>query len=53
MKSTLKNLTVDLIGLTGVGLVSYGAWLILPAAGFITAGVFILVGVYFNARPTK
>lgn len=49
----MKVIVTDVIGLTGVALVSYGAWLVLPAAGFITAGLFILVGVYFNARPSK
>ena len=29
-------------GLTGVGLVSYGAWLAWPPAGFLTAGVLVL-----------
>ena len=28
----------DGIGLSAVGLISYGAWLIHPSAGFITAG---------------
>lgn len=35
----------DLAGLTAVGLISYGAWLVLPAAGFIVAGGLILTGV--------
>lgn len=34
----------DLSGLVGVGLIAYGAWLIAPAAGFITAGVLLLAG---------
>lgn len=49
----MKSLVTDFIGLIGVGLVSYGAWLVLPAAGFITAGLFIIVGVYSSARPKK
>lgn len=35
----------DLAGLAGAGLVSYGAWLVHPAAGFITGGALLLVGV--------
>ena len=29
----------DLIGLAGAGLLSYGAWMAWPPAGFLTAGV--------------
>jgi hypothetical protein len=29
-------------GLAGLGLVSYGAWLAWPPAGFLTAGVLVL-----------
>lgn len=43
----------DGIGLIGVALVSYGAWLVLPAAGFIVGGLFIIVGVVINSRSTK
>jgi hypothetical protein len=52
MRSYIK----DGIGLVGVGLVSYGAWLVLPAAGFIVGGLFLIVGVLLNSlkpRPTK
>jgi hypothetical protein len=49
----MKSLIPDFIGLLGVALVSYGAWLVLPAAGFITAGLFIVVGVTINSRPKK
>ncbi|MCW5704289.1 MAG: hypothetical protein KIT82_17105 [Bradyrhizobium sp.] len=34
----------DLAGLCGVGLVSYGAWMIYAPAGFITAGLLLVVG---------
>lgn len=49
MRSVIK----DGIGLIGVGLVSYGAWLVLPAAGFIVAGCFLIVGVLLNSRATR
>jgi hypothetical protein len=48
-----KSIAKDIIGLAGVGLVSYGAWLILPGAGFITGGVLLIVGVIINSRPKK
>ena len=40
----LPGLVRDLAGLCGVGLVSYGAWLIYTPAGFITAGILLIVG---------
>ena len=40
----MPGLVRDLAGLCGVGLVSYGAWLIYPPAGFITAGILLIVG---------
>lgn len=43
----------DGFGLIGVGLVSYGAWLVLPAAGFIVGGLFIIIGTILNSRPAK
>ncbi len=51
--SPMKSLIPDFIGLVGVALVSYGSWLVLPAAGFITAGLFIIVGVIVSSRSTK
>ncbi len=39
----------DLAGLAGVGLISYGAWLIYAPAGFITAGALLLVGAVLMA----
>lgn len=34
----------DAAGLAGGGLVSYGSWLLMPAAGFIVAG-FLLMAI--------
>lgn len=42
---TLPTFLRDLAGLAGVGLVAYGAWLLHPAAGYITGGTLLLVGV--------
>ncbi|MDE1484585.1 hypothetical protein [Xenorhabdus bovienii] len=39
-----------LVGLAGGGLLSYGAWLLLPAAGFIVAGVLCLGWSYLVSR---
>ncbi|CDG54561.1 hypothetical protein K7H09_19230 [Halomonas sp. IOP_14] len=38
----LINLLTFTVGLLGVGLVAFGAWLVLPAAGYIVAGSFCL-----------
>jgi divalent metal cation (Fe/Co/Zn/Cd) transporter len=49
----MKSYITDFVGLVGVALVSYGAWLVMPAAGFIVAGLFILAGVLFNSRSAN
>ena len=41
----LPTILRDIAGLAGVGLIAYGAWLVVPAAGFIVAGVLLLAGV--------
>lgn len=43
----------DLVGLSGVGLVAYGAWLIYPPAGFITAGFLLIVGALMVALGNR
>jgi hypothetical protein len=43
----------DIAGLGGVGLVSYGAWLIYPPAGFITGGFLLIVGVLLVALGNR
>ena len=42
-----------LAGLCGVGLVSYGAWMIYPPAGFITAGLLLIVGTLLIALGNR
>jgi hypothetical protein len=42
-----------IIGLAGALLVSAGAWLLLPAAGFITGGVLCLLWSYLIARSVS
>jgi hypothetical protein len=44
------EITVDGIGLAGVGLISYGFWLAYPPAGFVSAGSLLLAGVALLAR---
>ncbi|MFO1158440.1 MAG: hypothetical protein U1E60_06350 [Reyranellaceae bacterium] len=39
----------DLAGLSGVGLVAYGAWLIYPPAGFIVGGSLLILGALLLA----
>ncbi len=34
----------DAVGLTAIGSIAYGAWMIAPPAGFITGGVLLLIG---------
>jgi len=42
--AAVPGLVRDIAGLSGVGLVSYGAWLIYPPAGFITGGGLLIAG---------
>ena len=49
----VPGLVRDLAGLCGVGLVSYGAWLIYTPAGFITAGILLIVGTLMIALGNR
>nr|WP_323133385.1 hypothetical protein [Klebsiella oxytoca] len=42
-----------IIGLAGALLVSTGAWLLLPAAGFITGGILCLLWFFLIARSVS
>jgi hypothetical protein len=42
-----------IIGLVGALLVSAGAWLVLPAAGFITGGIICLLWSFLIARSAS
>lgn len=46
----LPTIARDVAGLCAVGLISYGAWMVAPAAGFITAGSLVLAGVIAISR---
>ena len=43
----------DLAGLAGVGLVSYGAWMIYPPAGFVAGGLLLIVGALLAALGNR
>ena len=49
----MPGLIRDVAGLGGVGLVSYGAWIIYPPAGFITAGILLIVGTLLIALGNR
>ncbi len=49
----MPGLIRDVAGLGGVGLVSYGAWIIYPPAGFITAGILLIVGTLMIALGNR
>jgi len=48
----VPELMRDVVGLAGVGAITYGAWLIFRPAGWIVAGVFCLVGAWLSARAS-
>jgi len=51
--AAVPGLVRDIAGLSGVGLVSYGAWLIYPPAGFIVGGCLLIVGVLLVALGNR
>ncbi len=56
----MLNTICFIVGLIGAALLSYGAWLLLPSIGFITAGLLCLLWSFLvtrsiafaNAAPT-
>lgn len=53
MKSLLRaipTLLLDAIGVLGAALVAYGARLVYLPAGYIAAGVLLLIGVWLIAK---
>lgn len=53
MWGAIAGLLRDLAGLSGVGLVSYGAWLVYPPAGFIVGGSLMFVGALLLALGNR
>lgn len=47
--AAVPGLLRDLAGLSGVGLVAYGAWLVYPPAGFIVGGSLLVLGALLLA----
>ena len=43
----------DAIGLTGGGLIAYGAWLVYQPAGFIVAGAMMLIATLLLSQKNK
>ena len=43
--SYLPVILRDIVGLAAAASIAYGAWMLHPAAGFITGGVLVLAGV--------
>lgn len=49
----VPGLVRDLAGLSGVGLVAYGAWLIYPPAGFIVGGCLLILDALLLALGSR
>ena len=49
----VPGLVRDLAGLCGVGLVSYGAWMIYPPAGFVVGGLLLILGALLIALGSR
>lgn len=45
----IPDLVRDAVGLSAVGLIAYGAWLIYEPAGYIVGGLLVLIGVIMNS----
>lgn len=49
-KRSPRALLCDIFGLTGAGLLSFGAWQVYEPAGFIVLGLLLLSGAIYGAR---
>jgi hypothetical protein len=52
LPASLPVIVRDVAGVLGAALVAYGAYLIYRPAGFIVAGLFLVVGSYLIARAS-
>jgi hypothetical protein len=50
LKMAASSYLADALLIAGVGLVSYGAWLVYEPAGFIVGGVILLAGGFRAAK---
>lgn len=48
-----RGVILDALALSGVGLVTYGAWLIYEPAGFIVPGLLFLLATVAGARGKR
>jgi hypothetical protein len=46
----VRQILIDLSAIAGVALISFGAWLAWPPAGFLVAGALILAGALASGR---
>lgn len=46
----MLNIIIFIVGILGGVLVSYGAWLIMPAYGLITAGIICITWSYIASK---
>ncbi len=46
----IRDVARDLAGLSGCGMVSYGAWLVYAPAGFIVAGIMLVAAALLTAK---
>lgn len=53
MLGAIPGLLRDFAGLSGVGLVSYGAWLVYPPAGFLVGGSLMIAGALLLALGSR
>lgn len=51
--SIVPALITDLMGLAGIGLLSYGCWLVYRPSGFIAAGVVLIATVAIGLLRRK
>jgi hypothetical protein len=52
MKKKVTDGLTDAAGIIGACSVSYGCYLIYPPAGFIVAGVLVMVGSFLRQQAT-
>lgn len=50
LRASLPGIALDICGCGGGALVAYGAWLIYRPAGFVVAGLLIVVGCLLASR---
>lgn len=49
----LPGIARDVATLSGLGCVSYGAWLVFPPAGFIVFGAIVLMAAVFGVPSQR